>query len=49
MPWPISGCLEISVTVPSGAMRMKALGTKSVPGALAGLATWPKALAVDCK
>ena len=35
-PWPISMCLERTVTVSSGAMRTKALGMKSVPSAGAG-------------
>ena len=34
-PWPNSMCLEITVTVLSGAMRMKALGTNSPAGSAA--------------
>ena len=41
MPWPISVCLEITVTVLSGAMRRKKLG--AVVGA-GRMANWAKAL-----
>src|SRR2546430_2543231 len=41
MPWPISGFLAMIVTMPVGAMRMKALGTKSAapPATPSGLAS----------
>lgn len=39
MPWPISGCLEISVTWPLLSMRMKALGLKLASSVLAGRPT----------
>src|SRR5260370_33977813 len=36
MPWPISGFLAVMVTIPSGAMRMKALGTRLAGGGPCG-------------
>ena len=48
MPWPISGCLEMSVTTPWLEMLMKAFGLKPDSGvAMAGLAMVSAAVAAS--